>query len=208
MYNGKGRALVCISPIVWRNSFWLADDKRRGSTMAYKVTSGSLNGLWFTEKYRDYTNFTDAAPVIRYAEVLLNMAEAYARRNGAGDLANGLLYLNMVRNRSLATPGTQAYTAGSFANNTAMVNAILAERRIEFCMEGRRWPDLHRLMMDIPAKLSNSNPAAAAYTLGTEYSGPYGVVSIPYSSYKYLWPIPQIEINANPVLAKEQNPGW
>jgi hypothetical protein len=113
-----------------------------------------------------------------------------------------------VRNRALATPATQAYTAGSFADNVALLDAILVERRIEFCMEGRRWPDLHRLMLDIPAKLSNSNPPASAFTLGTPYTGPYGVVSVPYANYKYLWPIPQIEINANPTLAAEQNPGW
>jgi hypothetical protein len=204
MYNGKSRALVCISPIVWRNPYWLSDDKRRGTGMAYKAS----NGIIFTEKYRDYTTFSDAAPVIRYAEVLLNLAEAYARRNTGSDMANALVNLNLVRNRALADPATQAYNAGSFADNNEMVNAILAERRIEFCMEGRRWPDIHRLMLDIPAKLANSNPPAAAYTLGTPYSGPYGVVSVPYDNYKYLWPIPQIEVNANPTLAAEQNPGW
>jgi hypothetical protein len=208
MYNGKGRALVCISPIVWRNPYWRADDKRRGPTMAYAATSGSLKGIYFTEKYKDYTTFSDAAPVIRHAEVLLNAAEAYARRNASGDLTSSIALLNQVRNRSLADPSTQAYTAASFADNVALVDAIIAERRIEFCMEGRRWPDIHRLMLDIPAKLSNSNPAASAYTLGTPFSGPYGVVSVPYSNYKFLWPIPQIEINANPTLAAEQNPGW
>ena len=203
MYSGKGRALVCISPIIWRNPSWLADDKRRGATMAYTFT-----GMIFTEKYKDITNFTDAAPVIRYAEVLLNVAEAYARRGNAGDFALGLAALNQVRNRALATPATQAYTAASFADNTALLNGILVERRIEFCMEGRRWPDIHRLQLDIPAKLSNSNPPATAFTLGTAYSGPYGVVSVPNANYKFLWPIPQIEINANPTLAAEQNPGW
>jgi starch-binding outer membrane protein, SusD/RagB family len=207
MYNGKGRALVCISPIIWRNPLWLADDKRRGPTMAYLQTS---TGMYFTEKFKDYTNFTDPAPVIRYAEVLLNVAEAYCRLAtpaGAPD-ANALLNLNKVRDRSLATPATQSYTAASFANNTALLDAILTERRIEFCMEGRRWPDIHRLMLDIPAKLSNSNPPAAAFTLGTPYTGPYGVVAVGYASYKYLWPIPQIEINVNPTLAAQQNPGW
>jgi len=203
MYNGKARALVCISPIVWRNSYWLADDKRR-TALTYKASSG----LVFTEKYKDYTTYSDAGPVIRYAEVLLNLAEAYARRNTGSDLANALVNLNLVRNRALATPATQAYTAASFADNTEMINAILAERRIEFCMEGRRWPDIHRLMLAIPAKLANGNPPAAAFTLGTPYTGPYGVVSVPYDNYKYLWPIPQIEINANPTLAAEQNPGW
>jgi hypothetical protein len=203
MYSGKGRALICISPILWRNPAWLADDKRRGATMTYVFT-----GMVFSDKYKDITNFTDAAPVIRYAEVLLNLAEAYARRNNAGDMTLGLNYLNMVRNRALATPATQAFTAGSFADNVALTNAILMERRIEFCCEGRRWPDLHRQMLDIPAKLSNSNPPASAFTLGTPYTGPYGVVSVPFANFKYLWPIPQIEINANPTLAAEQNPGW
>jgi hypothetical protein len=63
-------------------------------------------------------------------------------------------------------------------------------------------------MLDIPAKLSNSNPPASAFTLGTPYTGPYGVVSVPYANDIFLWPIPQIEINANPTLAAEQNPGW
>lgn len=201
MYNGHGRALVSISPIIWRNPSWLNDDKRRAMTYTF-------TGMVFTEKYKDVVTFTDAAPVMRYAEVLLNVAEAYARRNSAGDFALGLAALNKVRDRALANPTTQSYTAASFADNTALLNAILVERRIEFVAEGRRWPDLHRMQLDIPAKLSNSNPPAAAFTLGTPYTGPYGVVSIPYSNYKYLWPIPQIEINANPVLAAEQNPGW
>lgn len=203
MYNGRGRALVCISPIIWRNPSWLSDDKRRGTGMAYQ-----FSGMWFTDKYKDYTNFTDAAPVIRYAEVLLNVAEAYARRNNAGDFDLALANLNLVRNRSLANPSTQAYTSSSFADINALLDAILVERRIEFCMEGRRWPDIHRLKLDIPAKLANANPPSGAFTLGTPYAGPYGVVSVPYTSYKYLWPIPQIEINANPTLAAEQNPGW
>lgn len=201
----RGRLLVSISPIIWRNSSWLVDDKRRGIDMVF---TDPATGIVHTNKYKDIINFSDAAPVIRYAEVLLNVAEAYARRNSAGDFTLSLQYLNMVRNRSLATPAAQAYTAASFADATAVLNAILVERRIELNMEGRRWPDLHRMQLDIPAKLSNSNPPAAAFTLGTPYTGALGVVAIPYSSYKYLWPIPQIEINANPVLAAEQNPGW
>jgi hypothetical protein len=207
MYNGKGRGLVCISPIIWRNTSWLSDDKRRGPNMAFMQTA---TGMWFTEKYKDYTNFTDAAPVIRYAEVILNVAEAYCRLANPTDapVANALLNLNKVRDRALATPATQSYTAASFVDNNALLAAILTERRIEFCMEGRRWPDIHRLMLPIPAKLSNSNPPASAFTLGTPYSGPYGVLSVAYDNYKFLWPIPQVEINANPVLAAQQNPGW
>jgi hypothetical protein len=121
----------------------------------------------------------------------------------------------MVRNRSLANPATQAYTAASFADNIALLGAILTERRIEFVCEGRRWPDIHRLQNcpyypvdGIPAKLANAMPKAALYALGTPYPGPFGIAAIPGSDYRFLWPIPQAEVDINPTLAAEQNPGW
>jgi hypothetical protein len=203
-----GRGLVCMSPIIWRHSSWLVDDKRR--TAGNMVTLSS--GVVYTNKYKDPVNKTDPSPMLRYAEVIMNMSEAYARK---GDVTNGLAYLNMVRNRALATPATQAYTATSFANNVALLGAILDERRIEFVMEGRRWPDIHRLQQcpyfpvsGIPAKLANGMPAGSLFTLGTPYTGALGTTAVPYSDFRFIWPIPQDEINANPTLAKQQNPGW
>ncbi len=204
----KRRLLVCISPIVWRNSFWLADDKRRKDPEMVFTS----NGMRFTNKYKDDTNYTDASPMMRYAEVLLNLAEAYIRTNNATE---ALKYLNMVRDRALADKAAQSYKAAGFATNNDMLKAILAERRIELAMEGRRWPDIHRLQHDpvfpiagIPGKLANANPAAALFTLGTEYTGPFGVAALPYSDTKFLWPIPLSELNANPTLATQQNPGY
>ncbi|MAZ25927.1 MAG: RagB/SusD family nutrient uptake outer membrane protein [Cytophagaceae bacterium] len=203
-YNRRG--LVVISPIIWRNPYWLADDARRAEDDFVYTRSG----VKYTAKYKDPTNYTDPAPVIRYAEVVLSMAEANARLT---NLTPALTQLNLVRNRSLADPATQAYT--SFANQDALIEAIIAERRIEFVMEGRRWPDIHRLQNDtfidldgIPAKVANGAPPASDYTLGTPYTGPYGVSAIPYSDYRFLWPIPQQEVNNNPTLAEQQNPGW
>ena len=203
-----GRDLVVMSPIIWRLPTWLSDDKRRSTTaMVYNVA-----GVIYTFKYKDVVNKTDPSPMIRYAEVILNMAEAYARK---GDVTNGLTYLNLIRNRALASPATQAYTASTFATNVAMLGAILDERRIELVMEGHRWADISRLQQcpyfpisGIPAKLANAKPAASLYTLGTPYTGALGTAAIPYSDYRFLWPIPQDEINANPTLAKQQNPGW
>ncbi len=212
----KRRKLVCISPIIWRDPSWLADDKRRqeGSLVETGVGPG-IAGLKFTNKYKDDVNYTDAAPVIRYAEVVLNMAEAHARK-AAPDVTTSLTLLNSVRNRALANPGAQAYTAASFPTATDLVGAILKERRIEFVMEGRRWSDIHRLQLDnlfpingIPAKITSaSNPPASAFTLGTPYSGPYGTPAIPGSDKRILWPIPQLETNVSPILAAQQNPGW
>lgn len=214
----NGRGLVAISPIIWRNPSWLSDDKRRAEgTMVVTGVTGYYPGTKFTKKYKDGVNKTDASPIIRYAEVALNMAEAYARQN---DLVNGLSRLNSVRDRSLAAPVTQSYTATSFANNVELLRAILVERRIEFVMEGRRWPDISRLQNDdlapivgIPAKAANGGfsslaLAGPAYALGTPYTGALTVNAIPYSDFKFIWPIPILETNANPTLKAQQNPGW
>jgi len=213
----KRRLLVCISPIIWKDPAWLVDDERRSTTTETTIPTVEMvlssGGRRYTNKYKDVTNYTDASPLIRYAEVLLNMAEAYARNNNVTD---GLAYLNTVRNRSLADPGTQAYVAGDFADNVELLGAILKERRIEFVMEGRRWPDIHRLQFcphfpidGIPAKIANGAPDVSGYTLdGNPYSGPLGVTAIPYSDYRFLWPIPRVETDANPTLAAQQNPGW
>jgi len=211
------RRLVCISPIIWRDPSWLADDKRRSETYNGDDPDGmvfTVSGRKYTAKYRDGVTYTDAAPVIRYAEVLLNMAEAHARK-ASPDLTSSLSLLNAVRDRALADPAAQSYTSAQLPNPSTMVGAILKERRIEFLMEGRRWSDIHRLQNDdlhpidgIPAKVANGNPAASTFTLGTPYTGPYGVDAIPSSDFRFLWPIPQVEINSNPTLADQQNPGW
>ncbi|MCC9019552.1 RagB/SusD family nutrient uptake outer membrane protein [Flavobacterium lipolyticum] len=212
----KDRGLIAISPIIWRNPMWLSDDKRReetydgnGEATGMVLTKG---GTKITNKYTDVKNRTDAAPVIRYAEVLLSMAEAQARLTSP-NLSESLRLLNLVRDRSLANPVAQTYTTASFATASDLVKAILLERRIEFLSEGRRWSDIHRLQKDdiapidgIPGKLANGSVNAALYTLGSPYSGPYGVAAIPGEDRRFLWPIPQVERNANPDL--EQNPLW
>ena len=206
----KRRLLVSISPIIWNDPSWLSDDKRRAEGVLVFTSAGRK----YTNKYKDDVTYTDAAPVIRYAEVLLNMAEAHARKNSP-DLTESLNLLNRVRNRSLANVSTQAYTSSSFANATALVGAILKERRIEFLMEGRRWQDIHRLQGDtmhpidgIPAKVANGSPNGSLYQIGAGYTGPYGVPAVPGSDFKFLWPIPQLETAVNPTLAAQQNPGW
>ena len=198
------RNLIAISPIIWNDPQWLADDKRRAETA---VVSNAV----FTRKYKDVTNYSDASPIFRYAEMVLAAAEAHARTSNT---TTALTLLNSVRNRSLANPSTQAYTATSFATPADMVKAILKERRIEFICEGKRWGDIHRLLNDdiapttgIPGKVPNGFPPASAYNIGTPYSGPL-TAAIPASDRRYLWPIPLQETNNNPTLKAQQNPGW
>ena len=203
-YNG--RSLIAISPVIWNQPSWLATDKRRSAAMVRNAS-----GVLFTNKYKDTSTLTDASPLLRYPEVLLNRAEAKARLGDATYLAD----LNMVRNRSLANPATEQYVL--FATPAAAVNAVLLERRIEFLAEGLRWNTIHRLQQDnlvpmsgVPQKYRNGqNPTPADYQIGVPYV--YKTTDVPaigYSDNKYVWPIPTLETSANPVLAAQQNPGY
>lgn len=72
--------------------------------------------------------------IVRYSEVLLNMAEAL---NESSDPDGALIYLNMVRNRA----GLPSKTT---TNQAELADIILHERAIEFCFEGYRFFDLKR----------------------------------------------------------------
>lgn len=88
-----------------------------------------------------------AAPYIelRYAEVLLNLAEVAC---GAGDMQYAVELLKLVRARAGYTPennyGLQSNLTGDQAT---CMSAILYERQIEFAYEGKRFHDMRRWML-------------------------------------------------------------
>ena len=88
--------------------------------------------------------FYSAAPLIelRYAEVLLNLAEAAC---GAGDVSAALGYMNQVRQRAGVPDRTTADFVGD--EQAACMSAILYERQIEFAYEGKRFDDMRRWML-------------------------------------------------------------
>jgi hypothetical protein len=209
-----GRGIIRISPIVYNLPEFLCVDSRRN--MMSQIGAGAAIN-YVTTKYIDPTTSTDPAPLMRYAEVLLTLAEAEGRQNGV--TTKSLQLLNEVRNRALpGGPGTftappaLTYTAGSFANANAFVAAVLKERRIEFIAEGKRWPDIHRNATDanfstggIPAKVGVGASLFVHYNCnGAAY--PTSVAAFPYSDYRFLWPIPLTETQTNPNYA--QNPGY
>ena len=103
-----------------------AGDLRQGATLSDSAT---------VEKFEDNPTSPFDSDVnwveIRYAEVLLNLAEA------VGEGAEGYDYINQVRARAglAAIDGT---TPGSYNDK------LLHERRIELAFENKRWPDLLR----------------------------------------------------------------
>ena len=211
-----GRGVVRISPIVYNLPAFLCTDARRN--MMGVIGSGAAAN-YVTTKYFDATTNTDPAPLIRYAEVLLTLAEAEARQNGITTRA--LQLLNEVRNRALpggpgnfTTPPALTYTAASFANTNAFIKAVLDERRIEFIAEGKRWGDIHRNATDvnfttggIPAKIGIGVSTLAMYSCGSGNATYTTAVSaFPYTDYRFLWPIPLSETQTNSNYA--QNPGY
>lgn len=80
----------------------------------------------------------DNVPVIRYAEVVLNMAEAYAGNEQWPDA-----------NRELNKIRTRANLPAVNLQGQALKDEILLQRRIEFAFEGHRFFDLKRLGLPI-----------------------------------------------------------
>ena len=205
-----GRGLISANPNFYNDpELWAEGDVRREELFVHDPTGTYKH--YFQKKYTDYNNQSDWAPILRYAEVLLNVAEAYAR---AGNEDQAFNLLNAVRNRSV--PEESQYTEIP----ADLVQSILNERRVELFAEGRRWPDIHRLVLDtkyttggIPAKIRSSARGGILKNDGSDYG--YGkpkianeFAAIPYSDYRFLWPINNEEVTRNEVLLKQQNPGY
>ncbi|RYG06062.1 MAG: RagB/SusD family nutrient uptake outer membrane protein [Chitinophagaceae bacterium] len=168
-FNGGNAEYSLLPAGIVSNTGWKTTDKRRSLT----ALSGTKTYL---TKYSVASTFTDYAPVIRYSEVLLNLAEAITRSTNTVD-AKAVALLNAVRGRSDATT---VFTAGGFANAAALADALLIERRIELLGEGLAGADLTRLGLPLPAKP--------------------GVSAVPSSSQQYIWPISSDELLLNNLM--------
>lgn len=151
---------------------WRSNDDRRSFIFL------NTNNKRYWNKFAAGPQHLDYVPVIRYAEVLLNLAEAKARTAGLD--AQALALLNAVRSRS------KGNTYASFASAADLIEAILLERQIEFLGEGFRGIDQQRLLRPLPAKGS--------------------VTAINSNSPAYIWPIPAGELLVNKSCV--QNPGY
>jgi hypothetical protein len=155
-------------------------------------------------------------PIFRYAEILLNYAEALNELDGSyseygitvtGRDENEILNaFNQVRYRS-GMPGL-----ATLPDRGTMRDLIKRERRVEFICESHRYHDLRRwgdayeaynrpvLGMNIKAR---SNQREIFYTITTINDDK----SRRYFDYKnYFWPIPKTALDKNSKLV--QNPGW
>ena len=144
-------------------------------------------------------------PVLRYADILLMLAEAQ------GSTTSSLALINQIRARAgvAALPATVLNSVASFEQ------ALSNERRLEFAFENHRFFDLVRYnttLTTITAEQTIKNHFAK------EFNSHYSLYPAPQStlaqlqSYvttqKLLLPIPQHEIDTNTQLVIAQNPGY
>lgn len=126
--------------------------------------------------------------VIRYADVLLMLAEAQIEKT-APDLVAGIGYINEVRNR----PDVMAKNYPTTLSQAEARVALRRERRIELAGEQSRWFDLNRW-------------GIAKETLNAEHPAEPG--QQPFLDKHVLLPIPIAERNSNPLIASDIANDW
>lgn len=155
------------------------------------VPEGNMDGQLTKKSDRDYTpiNF----PLIRYADVLLMLAEA---DNELGKVDEAVKYINMVRARSNMALINNGSAWMEARTKDAVFERIKHERAVELVLEGHRYSDLKRWGL-----LKNAMSGPAVDIVGNTL-----FERQPFTDALLLWPVPTKAIDANPNL--EQNPGW
>lgn len=178
--------------------------------LAGNANGGTIqnNAGWVSYLYRKFVTEGDqggaisnrlhtpfAFPLIRFADVLLMLSEAY---NEAGQLDKAVTEFNKVRAR-VGMPGLNSGPAWMVVSNKEqMAERIRKERAVEFAGEGLRFSDLRRWGYEIAHKTLNNVDAVNIYG--------EPIYTHLFTERDMLWPIPGVERERNRELT--QNPGW
>ena len=173
--NGYGDA---VSTTNLYNTYTATDVRK-----ALIVPSG---GYLVVQKYPNISNAADKddTKILRISDVILILAETYARTS---DEPNALIKLNQI------AKARDASFAGFSSSGSQLIMDIVNERRKELAFEGDRFFDLLRLNLPI-AKVRGENPTV--------------LINVPVTDYRRIFPIPQAETDANPNIRSQQNPGY
>lgn len=193
------------------------EDAKNALTAGVTFGSGYQNRKWGTERsVVDYYEGYDF-PIIRYAEVLLNYAEAVYERSGNISNQDLDISLNLVRTRVNPEMPKLSNELVS-ANGLNMRTEIRRERTVELYFEGFRIDDLKRwktaeteMPMDMlgikweGTQFQTSWGGAASLSKNAD-----GCLIIEtgrrWEEKNYLLPLPTDQLQLNPNLG--QNPFW
>ena len=134
----------------------------------------------FVNKFPVTSGDVSDTKVVRFSEMYLIAAEGSL----PADETSAKTYLNTLT----ALRGATAIAS----TGTALFEDVITERRKELAFEGERYNDLQRLKRAV-ARSTNYPPTARA---------------IEYGNFRRILPIPQVEVDANPAIRVQQNPGY
>ncbi|QEH43425.1 RagB/SusD family nutrient uptake outer membrane protein [Chitinophaga sp. XS-30] len=154
----------------------------------------------------DYSNQDHNFPIFRYAEILLNYAEA---ANETDDRDAAYTQLMSIRRRAGLEEGADGlYGLKANMNKMEMREAIRLERRLELAFEEHRYWDLRR--WKVAEQMLNKQVSGVRITRNADGTFTYGYQQVDYVSFaakQYLYPIPYQEVTASGGMIK-QNTGW
>jgi starch-binding outer membrane protein, SusD/RagB family len=147
----------------------------------------------------------------RYAEVLLNYAEA--QNEAVGPDASVYAALDEVRTRAKVPTFSQVYPG---VNQDKMRELIRRERRVELAFEGKRYFDLLRWeIAEVNLNHVMHGMKITPNGPGYKYERIEVISTLPGTpqwtfnkNKNYLLPIPESAIGRNPAMKDHQNPGY
>lgn len=132
-------------------------------------------------------------PILRLSEVYLNAAEAAIKM---GNNALAAEYIKVIATR--ANPATTE----DISEATISLTRVLDERRKELVGEGHRFFDLMRNNLTV-TRYTDENNRGRHYIIPEPASRQFD-----NTYFRAILPIPISEMNANPTMADQQNPGY
>lgn len=141
-YNG------CVYPLSGKNNRvqWMLEGLDNLDNSSYRTSTG-----FYCRKMIDPSVSADLVSrtatdwvEIRYAELILNLAECAAESNRSDE---ALTLLAQIRERAGIERGTGAFGYGLDGNEYTLIERVILERRIELSYENKRYWDLRRRNM-------------------------------------------------------------
>lgn len=173
----------------------------------FKTVDPTMEEEAYIHKFKDVVDYVNNVSetrddcnivLLRYADVLLMLAEAENELNGPTAAAYDAI--NQVRTR-VGLPDLTGLSQTEFRE------ALQRERRVEFFFEAKRFFDLQRwgiLIETIQGMVPNPSGSAVAMQSNPQID----LKKANIQQKHYLWPIPQSALDLNPGLNGEQNPGY
>jgi len=189
-------------------------DEAAGGMDDMSLINTSKTGYYLKKFLKDELNLIQNATevhvwvVFRYAEILLNYAEAMNRAYGPDGLADGLTLSARDALMQVRRSASSKLSAVITTDKDVFEKAVRNERRVELAFEDHRYWDLLRWNMAFDVLNRPVEGVAIARSIDGSYT--YNVVDVAerkFHSHNYYMPFPRSEV-ANSQGTLSQNGGY